>query len=298
MDRRRHLRDRLSAGSLRLLARVPLRVNHAVGAALGWLAWALPTRSARLTRINLQLCFPEKDAAWRRRVGRRSLVAMGQAMTEFPWLWQADPETLDRLAEAPPRFARLRDRAPGRALFLATPHQGAWEFGGLHAARLGPMASLYTPLKNPELDRWVREARASTGATLAPANRSGLRQLQQARDGGGIIGILPDQSPRGASGVHAPFFGRQALTMTLLPRLLRGRDDHVVFVFVERLPRGRGYRYHEIEAGPEVADPDAARAAAAVNRHVETLVRRCPEQYNWGYKRFHPAPEGRPNPYR
>lgn len=120
----------------------------------------------------------------------------------------------------------------------------------------------------------------------------------EARDRGDIIGILPDQSPKGASGTHAPFFGHPALTMTLLPRLLRGRDDHVVFLFAERLPKGRGFRYHEIEAGPEVADRDFARAAAAINAHVEALVRRCPEQYNWAYKRFHPAPEGQPSPYR
>ncbi|WP_019023478.1 MULTISPECIES: lysophospholipid acyltransferase family protein [unclassified Thioalkalivibrio] len=298
MAERRHLRDRLIAGGLRLLARLPLRVNHALGGLLGALAWYWPTRSARITRRNLELCFPDKDAAWRRRVGRRSLMAMGRALTESPWLWQASPQTLARLAVDPPCYARLREREGGRALFLCAPHLGSWEFAGLQAACHGPMATLYSPFKTPEIDRWVREARASTGATLAPADRSGLRVLQQARDRGEIIGILPDQSPKGASGTHAPFFGHPALTMTLLPRLLRGREDHVVFLFAERLPKGRGFRYHEIEAGPEVADRDFARAATAINAHVETLVRRCPEQYNWAYKRFHPAPEGQPSPYR
>ncbi|WP_018948317.1 lysophospholipid acyltransferase family protein [Thioalkalivibrio sp. ALMg11] len=298
MVRRRHLRDRLIGGGLRLLARLPLRVNHALGGVLGALVWYLPTRAARITRINLALCFPEKDPTWRRRVGRRSLMAMGRALTESPRLWHSRPEALARLAAQPPGYARLCERSEGRALFLCTPHLGSWEFAGLHAARHGPMASLYSPFKTPEVDRWVREARASTGAKLAPADRSGLRTLQQARDRGEIIGILPDQSPKGASGEHASFFGRPALTMTLLPRLLRGRDDHVVLLFAERLPKGRGFRYHEVVAGPEVADRDFARAAAAINAHVETLVRRCPEQYNWAYKRFHPSPEGWPDPYR
>ncbi|WP_018141094.1 lysophospholipid acyltransferase family protein [Thioalkalivibrio sp. ALJ7] len=298
MAQRRHLRDRLIAGALRLLARLPLRINHALGGVVGTLVWYLPTRAARITRINLALCFPEKDPAWHRRVGRRSLMAMGQALTESPWLWQSRPETLQHLAIEPPQYARLRARPAGQALFLCAPHLGSWEFAGLQAAQHGAMATLYSPFKTPEIDRWVREARASTGAELAPADRSGLRILQQARDRGEIIGILPDQSPKGASGQHAPFFGRPALTMTLLPRLLRGRTDHVVFLFAERLPKGRGFRYHEIEAGPEVGDRDFARAAAAINAHVETLVRRCPEQYNWAYKRFHPAPEGWLDPYR
>ncbi|WP_019625301.1 lysophospholipid acyltransferase family protein [Thioalkalivibrio sp. ALJT] len=298
MARRRHLRDRVIGLGLRLLARLPLRVNHALGALLGGLVWYLPTRAAAITRTNLALCFPEKDRTWRRRVGRRSLIAMGQALTESPWLWQSSPETLGRLAARPPDYAALARREDGRALFLCAPHLGSWEFAGLDAARHGAMATLYSPFKTPEIDRWVREARASTGAELAPADRSGLRILQQARDRGEIIGILPDQSPKGASGQHASFFGRPALTMTLLPRLLRGRTDHVVFLFAERLPKGRGFRYHEIEAGPEVADRDFARAAAAINAHVEALVRRRPEQYNWAYKRFNPPPEGWSDPYR
>ncbi|WP_019569281.1 lysophospholipid acyltransferase family protein [Thioalkalivibrio sp. ALE11] len=297
MAERRQLRDRLIGIVLRVLGHLPLRVNHALGGLLGTLVWLLPTRSARLTRINLALCFPDMDPAWHRRTARRSLQAMARSLTESPWLWRASPERLAALAEAPPHYARLQQREPGRALFLATPHLGSWEFAGLQAATHGPMATLYSPLPTPEIDRWVREARAATGAKLAPADRSGLRILQKARDAGEIIGVLPDQSPKGASGVHAPFFGRQALTMTLLPRLLRGRDDHVVFLFAERLPRGRGFRYHEIEAGPEVRDPDPARAAAAVNRIVEDLVRRCPEQYNWAYKRFHPPPPGQPSVY-
>ncbi|WP_018871597.1 lysophospholipid acyltransferase family protein [Thioalkalivibrio sp. ALJ16] len=298
MTRRRHLRDRVIGAGLRLLARLPLRVNHALGALVGGVVWHLPTRAAAITRTNLALCFPEKDPAWHRRVGRRSLIAMGQALTESPWLWRSRPETLARLAARPPDYAALARRADGRALFLCAPHLGSWEFAGLDAARHGAMATLYSPFKTPEIDRWVREARASTGATLAPADRSGLRLLQQARDRGEIIGILPDQSPKGASGQHAPFFGRPALTMTLLPRLLRGRSDHVVFLFAERLPKGRGFRYHEIAAGPEVADRDFARAAAAINAHVEALVRRCPEQYNWAYKRFNPPPASWPDPYR
>lgn len=298
MAERRQLRDRLIGVILRVLGRLPLRVNHALGGVLGTLVWLLPTRSARLTRINLALCFPDKDAAWHRRTARRSLQAMARSLTESPWLWRAGPERLAGLAEAPPCYARLQSREPGRALFLATPHLGSWEFAGLHAAMHGPMASLYSPLPTPEIDRWVREARSATGAKLAPADRSGLRILQKARDAGEIIGVLPDQSPKGASGVHAPFFGRRALTMTLLPRLLRGRDDRVVFVFAERLPRGRGFRYHELEAGPEIADPDPRRAAAEINRLVEALVRQCPEQYNWVYKRFRPAPSGAPDPYR
>jgi Kdo2-lipid IVA lauroyltransferase/acyltransferase len=291
------LRDRSLGILLRLLAALPLRWNHALGGALGWLAWALPTRASRVARINVDRCFPERDPAWRRAVVRRSLMEMGKAMTEAPWLWRASPGRLRQLAPDPIQCDLSATRPAGQALFLVAPHLGSWEFAGLHAATYGPMTSLYSPLHLPVIDRWVREARASTGAQLAPATREGLRRLQAARDRGEMIGLLPDQSPRRATGEFAPFFGHPALTMTLLPRLLRGRADRVVFAFAERLPRGRGFRYHELEAGPEIVHPDPRRAAAEINRLVEALVRQCPEQYNWANKRFRPAPEHAPDPY-
>ena len=291
-------RDRAVGWVLRLLAWLPLRINHALGAALGWLAWVFPTQMARVARINVDLCFPQHSRRWRRSVARRSLMEMGKALTEAPWLWRADPERLQRLAAYPVQCDPAGQRPDGQALFLVAPHLGSWEFAGLYAASLGPMTSLYSPLPLPEVDRWVQRARASTGARLAPATRAGLRQLQAARDRGELIGMLPDQSPRRATGAFAPFFGHPALTMTLLPRLLRGRNDRVVFAFAERLPHGRGFRFHELEAGPEIADQNPERAANEINRLVEALVRQCPEQYNWAYKRFRPAPPGASDPYR
>jgi Kdo2-lipid IVA lauroyltransferase/acyltransferase len=291
------LQDRVLGALLGLLAVLPLRWNHVLGGALGWLAWVLPTRASRVARINVDVCFPERDPAWRRTVTRRSLMEMGKALTEAPWLWRASPERLRQLAPEPTQYDLSADRPEGQALFLVVPHLGSWEFAGLHAATYGPITSLYSPLSVPVIDRWIREARASTGAQLAPATRKGLRQLQAARDRGEMIGLLPDQSPRRATGEFAPFFGHPALTMTLLPRLLRGREDRVVFAFAERLPRGRGFRYHELEAGPEILDPDPRHAAAEINRLVEALVRQCPEQYNWANKRFRPAPDNAPDPY-
>jgi len=294
----RRRRDQVLALVLQALAWLPLPANHALGATLGWFAWALRLRMARVAEINVGLCFPDRPATWRRRVARHSLMEMGKALTEAPWLWRAGPERLHALLRYPLEYDLSSTRPSGQALFLIAPHLGSWEYAGLHAASYGPMTSLYSPLRQPEIDRWIREARASTGAQLAPASREGLKQLQAARDRGEMIGLLPDQSPRRATGVFAPFFGRPALTMTLLPRLLRGRDDQVLFAFAERLPRGRGFRYREIVAGPEVADADVAKAVAAINRHVEALVRQCPEQYNWAYKRFSPAPDGDSDPYQ
>ena len=55
---------------LSLLARLPLGVWRTLGAILGWLMYLLldlARKRKRVADINLQLCFPELDAAQRQR---------------------------------------------------------------------------------------------------------------------------------------------------------------------------------------------------------------------------------------
>ena len=56
--------------------------------------------------------------------------------------------------------------------------------------------------------------------------------------------------------------------------------------FVERLPRGRGFRVHFIQAPDGIADEDLTVACTALNRGVELCVERAFAQYQWTYKRF------------
>jgi len=272
---------------LGLLARLPLPVNHAIGAGLGWLGWILPGELKRTTLKNLCLCYPDQDAAWRRRVARRSLMETGKALTEAPWLWHAGPARIAQLLAGVDGWEHVEQAmGQGRGVFLVSPHLGSWEFAGLHAASMGPMTSLYRPPRQSALDTLLRESRQATGARLVPTTPGGIKALRQAVERGELIGMLPDQTPKGSSGVTAPFFGHPAYTMILLARLAAPGRVPVIFAFAQRLPRGKGYRYQCIPAPEGLYSDDPQTAATAINQAVEELVRRCPEQYMWSYKRF------------
>jgi KDO2-lipid IV(A) lauroyltransferase len=108
---------------------------------------------------------------------------------------------------------------------------------------------------------------------------------------GGTVAMLPDQEPRSGSGHFAPFFGMPAYSMTLLVRLSKRTGTPVVFTYCERLPRGRGYHLHFREAPQEIYSLDIDTAVTAMNRAVEGLIRECPAQYQWSYRRFANRPE-------
>jgi Kdo2-lipid IVA lauroyltransferase/acyltransferase len=123
-----------------------------------------------------------------------------------------------------------------------------------------------------------------------PTNRQGVVQLLRALERGEIVGILPDQEPDLSGGEFAPFFGKDALTMTLAARLANKTGAAVLCGFARRLPESAGFELVYRRADPQVASTEPLLAATALNRSVEACVLEEPMQYQWEYKRFKKRP--------
>ena len=281
---RRYIFSLLGVSLLRLLSkRVSLAANQALGATLAMVISVFLLRKW-VARANLAVCFPDMTAADRDRVMRCSFREIGKLAFEVGYLWHAGASRVRALAvEVEGEEVRRRAEARGRVIYV-TPHLGCWEMAGLYVALDRPLYCFYKPSPIGIVERFICSGREAAGLKLCMLNKQGIKKLLRAFAAGENIGILPDQVPRTGHGVHAPFFGYPAYTMTLLPKL--ARHAPVVFVFAERLPRGRGYRICYSEPPPGVYDKDPVVAATAVNTAIEHLVRRCPQQYFWLYKRF------------
>ena len=286
------MRAHLIQAGLRLFAALPLPLNHALGAGLGWLLAVIPNDLRRTTRDNLRRCFPELGRRERRRLARRSLMETGKTITETGplWCWPGD-QALGLLREVRGREHIDAALQGGRGLILATPHLGAWELAGLWTTAHLPMTTLYRRPRVAELDDMVRHARERLGARYVATDAAGVRALYRALGENRVVGMLPDQAPRDSGGEFAPFFGVPAYTMTFLSRLARKTGAPVLFAFCERLPRGRGYVLHFLPAPAAIHNSSLAESVAAVNQAVEQCIRALPEQYQWSYKRFKTRPK-------
>ena len=166
------------------------------------------------------------------------------------------------------------------------------------AAR-GPFALVYRAPETAYGDRFLRLARDGENVVLVPAEASAMRPLLKALQAGGAVGITPDQQPKEGAGDFAPFFGRPAQTLTLVPRLARRTGATVLAVYAERRADGL-FDVHVEPVDAAVGGDDPAAALAAMNAAVERIARRDMSQYQWTYKRFSRRPPGsaEPNPYR
>lgn len=288
----------LIAGLLRIAGSMPLGLAQWLGKLIGLIAWALPTKSRKVTDTNIAICLPELPADEQHRLSRDSMAHTGMTLMEIPLMWEWPVEKCLGLVKET-RGLELVDEAlaSGKGLILLAPHLGNWELAGLFFSSRYKMAALYSPPHLPEFEDYMIRVRGRLGSELVRGDRRGLTRLMAILKQGGVAGILPDQSPRGKTNAFAPFFGMEVKTMTLVSKLIQKTGAQALVTYAERLPDGKGFRILVTEAESGMGDADAVLAATALNQSVEKVVRMSPEQYQWEYKRLRHRPPGETNPY-
>ena len=277
----------------RLLSFLPLPVLHNLGALMGWIVWLSSPTYRRHVHENLAL-------AGLQDVRNAAIAEAGKGVAELPKIWlRPKAELLARVAQVSGWEHVEAARAAGKGVLYLTPHLGCFEITAQYlAARASadgsvqPITVLY---RRPHQD-WLApllEQGRGMNLKLAPADLSGVRRLMRALKHGEASGMLPDQVPANGEGIWSPFFGRPAYTMTLAVRLAEGGAT-VLLTYAERLLYGAGYHIHFIPLAQPLAG-DLPTRVAQINQEIETLIRRCPEQYIWGYNRYK-VPAGVPAP--
>ncbi len=264
----------------RCLAVLPLWWLHAGGWALGWIAFLGSARYRQRFVANAA------SAGYGLRQVAGAVGHAGRMVAELPRLWMGRPVHCEWVDAA----CIDRAYARGSGVLFLTPHMGCFEISAQsvaerYGARHGALTVLYRPARQAWLTALVERARKRPYLETAPTTLAGVRQMIRALRKGLAVGLLPDQVPPDGMGLWAPFFGKDAYTMTLSARLAQQTGATVLLVWSERLPWGRGFRLHFRELQQALAE-DLGRAVAQINREMEHLIRECPQQYLWGYARY------------
>ncbi|QNI03646.1 lysophospholipid acyltransferase family protein [Halomonas sp. SH5A2] len=270
----------------RYLSRWPLGRLWRFAAWLGPQVYRLSRRERRITNANLKVAYPQLSGHERKALAHDSLRHSTATMLELGHAWMAEPERVALGILAVHGREKLDNaRAEGRGVIILAPHFGNWEVLGFWLSSHFPFTAMYEPPKMAALDPVIRQGRMRMGAQLVPTNPRGVAGLLKALKRSETVGILPDQDPDWGSGVFAPFFGRDAYTATLLPKLVARTQARVVTGVALRLP-GKGFEIHFLDADERVYDADDVQSASGVNASVEDAVALAPAQYQWEYKRY------------
>ena len=278
---------------------LPLRMVRFIGGLLGILAWFCNVSITKVTRKNIELCFPTLSAKEQANLVRHSMVESGVTSLELLKMWGMSWESLEgKIINVYGRQLIEDAVAEKNGVILIAPHLGNWEALGYYIAKtIEEPTILYKPPKQPELEDVIVKARSKMGATIVPTNSRGVMAVYKSLRKGGLTAILPDQEPDDeSSGLFADFFGKQAFTMKLIHSLGSKSKSRLLMTVALRV-RG-GFEIHFFEPDEQMYSTDEATAISALNRSVEKAVMMAPAQYQWDYKRFKTQPNSKVKFYK
>jgi len=276
-----------------LTCRLPQCGLSRLGAGLAWWWQRIGARESTVALRNLELALPELTPAARAQLHTAILRATAQQTLDTFRLWTRPPaEALGWMTQSHGVDVFRRALASPQGVIVAAPHMGNWELLNRWLAAQTPLAILYRPPESAIGEAFLRLVRADADrVSQIRADAAGVRALFKRLREGGVVGILPDQQPKVGDGDFAPFFGIEALTMTLLPRLAARSGATVLFAWCERVGDGPQYALHIEPADPAIASSELPTALRALNAQIERIARRDLAQYQWTYKRFKARPQ-------
>jgi len=281
---------------VRLIGMLPRPLAHAVGIMIGGAVYLLHPRLRRVGLRNLELAFPNKSIAERRRIVRGVYVSLGRLLGEACQFPKYTRENAGEIAvyQGFENFQEAESR--GRGVLLLTGHFGGWEVGSFfHSLQGHPMQIVVRPLDNSYVDALVQRYRGLHGNSMI-GKQEFARGLIAAMRQNLTVGILMDTNMTPPQGVFVDFFGIPACTASGVARVALHTDAAVVPAFTIWDPVLRKYRV-EFDRPVDLVrtgdvEADTVANTAKFTKVIEEHVRRYPDQWLWVHRRWKSRPNG------
>lgn len=294
------LRDRftywLLVALVHALSLLPDFILYPLGVAGGLLVHRIDKRHVKIGMRNLEIAFPERTDAERRRILRDSYKNLGRNAAEYVRLGGFFYRRLGRHVtyNRLEIWQNLRPKYHGKGGLILTAHFGNFELlpagHAMHGYQISLVHHTQRFLPGDALMTFIRERVGVQIIRKHKAAREMLRTLRR----GHLIGIPFDQNAKRSEAVWVPFFGEMAATPSGFDRLAMIAGAPVVPAFIVRQPDGR---HHVIEIYDEIPqqrtgdkDADALVNTARYQMAIEEMVRKHPEQWLWMHRRFRTRP--------
>ena len=255
---------------------------------LAWISFSLLRIRRRVILENLEIAFGnEMSEAERLNIGKKSVYHFALTILEFLRNLEHDPFSETEFHHREHFIDALN---LGHGIYGLCCHLGNWELmGGAGTHYLTPTYAVVKPIENPGVNRLVDELRNKIGLhtiSLKPPGHA-LRTICRELKEGHMIGMILDQRRRGAPAI--PFFGKPARTNTSLATLWLRFPAPIVPGYARRIAPGKTV----IEALPALDlkttgdnEKDIIALTTTFNEVIESMIRRCPEQYFWMHNRW------------
>ena len=280
----------------KIVALLPLSLLQLIASWIAILLNSYNSSMKRITRINLQLAYPDLSTQQQKIFIKNSLKSQCMTYVESIKCWGMPPEyNLALLKNIYDEQYFTEALANKKGVIVVIAHFGCWELLNAWLNLYSAPMIMYKPNKNKGIDRFMLEARQRLNATLVPTDENGVRSIFKHLKQGGLTVILPDHLPKESGGIYSPFFGQKTLSTTLVSKLASKTQCNVIGLSCIR-DEVSGFNVHCSRLSDDILSKDLQTSVDSLNQNLEAMINIAPEQYLWSYKRFRKV-EGQENIY-
>jgi heptosyltransferase II len=285
------LGDRLSFAVFLLLEAgltcLPISWIWYTGRAVGWLGHLLAGRYRRLAQRNLRIAFGrEKDEAWIKQIAREHFMSLFAKVFCGLKLGTMSQEQIRQHVRLEGLEHMEHALKGGQPILGVVSHLSCWELLAkvpeFFAFGRRP-ASMYQPLSNPLLDRYLLKKRELLGYAIFSRHEGFHGPMKHLREHG-ILGVMVDQHS-GDQGMWCPFFDRLASTTPVAAMMATRTKAMIVSVSIYHEGAAR-WRVVYAPSTKMMQGQTVEAMTAEMNLEVEAIVRERPDQWFWLHNRW------------
>ncbi|RSD32045.1 LpxL/LpxP family Kdo(2)-lipid IV(A) lauroyl/palmitoleoyl acyltransferase [Vibrio pectenicida] len=282
----------LGFGLLALIVNLlPYTLLLKIGRGIGSFGMKISKSRVKIAQRNLELAFPDMSAKDVGNIVEENFKNTGMALIETGITWFWPTWRFKRILIAKDIKELQKHQQDGKGVLLCCVHALNLEITARAFAVLGlPGFGAYRPHSNPAYEFIQYRGRTRNGNQLI--YRRDLKQMVRVLRQGNRLFYLPDQDYGHNKSVFVPFFAVEDACTTTGTRILASTSKSAI------VP-GSGFRNqqgkYEIIADKSIEQDfpqqDDTASAAYMNKFVEEIIMRAPEQWMWLHKRFKSLPD-------
>lgn len=273
---------------VQLLNLLPAKVNVGIGCCFADIAFLVMSKRRRVSLENINRVYKDElTLKQKKKLAKMSFRHMVISTIELFTVSKV-AKSLEEHFEFVNADILQRCLDSEKGAVLAISHLGSWEYLSFLATRTNRSWSVIVKeIKNFHLNQAVNRLRKIMTVEPVPKKNSMKGALRALRKGDGVA-ILIDQWS-GPDGIWAPFFGEETSTTSIPARLVKKTGAALTFAYCIRKGIGK-YKIEVLE--PIAMDSLASEKSITdqLNRQLESLIRKYPEQWTWGHRRWKAKP--------
>ncbi|KZY32857.1 lipid A biosynthesis acyltransferase [Oleiphilus sp. HI0081] len=264
--------------------------KHQYAESLGRFVYRRMKNRGKVTRQNIELCFPELSSDKQNEIIEGSFISTAEGLIEMLQLWWRDVTPYLDTMTVIGKEHLLDAQNRGTGVLLIGGHFGVIDMTlPLVGTQLKRPGYMYRPNNDPVID-WMIESGRNRNFDIQSFSKYQLKEMLEFIKGGGEVWYAPDQDFGKRCDLFVPFFGVSTGCISTPSWIARETGATVLHVAPFRLPNGQ----YEVIFSPvfEGFGEDPQKDAQLWNQALEAAIKRHPEQYLWQHKRFKTRPDG------